>query len=508
MGRTFAILSMILIWSMSIFPIPPLDPPINASSERDVQESNNLLETADNLYWERKFPEAIKTYGLVLENYTSIKAPVLKKIALSHAALEHVNQCVNYLEQALISEFDPTILMDGRFDSVRDTEAFHALEDKYVPSFDLWSFLFLYVALIGFYIAALINFNKKIDPIARTLISIFVFIHSLHILHIFLFMTNLQYSYPHTYLMSAPFSFLFGPLLYFYFKRITRQYRFSKIDLLHLIPTVFMLVYLVPIYALPAEEKLALLLDKAAGYTSENSIGFIIVVSLKIVSFVCYALLIRSLYLRSKLKSPQKAANEHWQRNIYRIYFLYILFYGLYGFLAVNNLSSSLLFNLQIVCMALMILYIGYSANIQPNVFSGVHAYKRPLFFKYEKSGLTDSLSCELMQNLMRLFSTEKIYKENDICLEGVAQRLNTTRHNASQVINEHFNMNFHELVNKYRIQEAKSILETDRQKNLNIIDVAYEVGYNNKVTFNKAFKKDTQLTPSEYQKLAVGQNM
>ena len=81
---------------------------------------------------------------------------------------------------------------------------------------------------------------------------------------------------------------------------------------------------------------------------------------------------------------------------------------------------------------------------------------------------------------------------------------MNTTRHNASQVINEHFEVSFHELINTYRIQEAKKILDNDFKKNLNIIDVAYEVGYNNKVTFNKAFKKDTQLTPSEYQKLFV----
>ena len=65
--------------------------------------------------------------------------------------------------------------------------------------------------------------------------------------------------------------------------------------------------------------------------------------------------------------------------------------------------------------------------------------------------------------------------------------------------------MNFHELVNKYRINEAKHIFESDSQRNLNIIDVAYEVGYNNKVTFNKAFKKDTQVTPSEYQRMALG---
>ena len=52
-----------------------------------------------------------------------------------------------------------------------------------------------------------------------------------------------------------------------------------------------------------------------------------------------------------------------------------------------------------------------------------------------------------------------------------------------------------------YRIQEAKQLLLEDKARRLNIINVAYEVGYNNKVTFNKAFKKDTQLTPSQYQK-------
>ncbi|KAG1654436.1 Formyltetrahydrofolate deformylase [Nymphon striatum] len=59
-------------------------------------------------------------------------------------------------------------------------------------------------------------------------------------------------------------------------------------------------------------------------------------------------------------------------------------------------------------------------------------------------------------------------------------------------------------LINTYRIQEAKELLNNDKRKNLNIIDIAYEVGYNNKVTFNKAFKKDTKLTPSQYQRNVV----
>ena len=95
----------------------------------------------------------------------------------------------------------------------------------------------------------------------------------------------------------------------------------------------------------------------------------------------------------------------------------------------------------------------------------------------------------------------EKIYKENNLNLEQLADKLNTNRHNTSQVINEHFNQSFHELVNTYRINEAKQLLKDDQEKSLNIIEIAYEVGYNNKATFNKAFKKHTNLTPSQFQK-------
>ena len=59
--------------------------------------------------------------------------------------------------------------------------------------------------------------------------------------------------------------------------------------------------------------------------------------------------------------------------------------------------------------------------------------------------------------------------------------------------------MSFYDLVNYFRIMEAIDIFEKDGKRNLNIIDVAYEVGYNNKVTFNKAFKKHVGKTPSAY---------
>ena len=59
--------------------------------------------------------------------------------------------------------------------------------------------------------------------------------------------------------------------------------------------------------------------------------------------------------------------------------------------------------------------------------------------------------------------------------------------------------MNFFELINKFRIDEAVRMIKDDKYKDFNIIEIAYEVGYNNKVTFNKSFKKLHGVTPTQY---------
>ena len=256
------------------------------------------------------------------------------------------------------------------------------------------------------------------------------------------------------------------------------------------------------VYSLSGSEKIALMLGRLQyGVAPHDSNRLTLLVVLKIISLVAYGFFIRKVYLSSKRNQDFDSKSKTWQKNIYHIHITYVLIYAMYGIIIINGQASGILFHASVAAMAVMVLYVGYSANIQPQVFSGAYSYVNRLFPKYEKSGLTTSLSFELKEKVEHLFAYEKIYKENNINLDMLAEKLDTTRHNASQVINEHFEMSFHELVNKYRIEEAKQLLEDRDKLNWNIIEVAYEVGYNNKVTFNKAFKKDTNLTPSEYQK-------
>ncbi len=496
-------LLLLLFSSIYLYSTPPIDVAENYYFINPTFENEpDLLKQANELYIQGKYDQAIVAYTNLAKKNQKPSAHLFKKLALSHAARSHASESVNYLEESLLTVFNTNILMDSGFDTIRNSEPFVALQEKYTPTFTIWSFMYLYVALIGFYIAIILHFKKKIDGVAKVLISGFIFIHSFFILHICLNITNYQYEFPHSYLMSTVFSFAYGPLLYFYFKRITQQYSFKKKDLLHLLPTLGLLVYLAPLYLLSSDGKMVLMLNRVSGGLNPSDSTYMsLIVVLKFASLVIYGYLIHKLYVSAKQHKDLSTVNKKWQRNIFFIHVAYIATYGLYGVLISNHIGSGFFYHLPIVSMSLMVLFLGFSASVQPSVFSGLYSFENHLFFKYEKSGLTKSLSQELRENLKRLFDDEKIYKQNDISLESLAEKLNTTRHNASQVINEQFKMNFHELVNRYRIEEAKYILEQDRKKSLNIIDVAYEVGFNNKVTFNKAFKKDTQLTPSQFQR-------
>lgn len=480
-----------------------------ATSYGGIRTNGNMIELntvsfQDSIDWAdyyfniHRFEKAIPIYEKNLEvEDVEEKVHVLKKLALSEAAIEHPQESIEHIYGFFKLEFQPTFLLHEGFDGIRHSQEFEKLSGTVLPKITIWSILYFFVAIIGFYVVFLLLLNKKIDKEARILIAGFVFIHSLFILNICVNNTNYVFEFPHTYLMSTWSSFLYGPLLYLYFRRVSGSKKLNYKDFWHFIPTIGLLVYLIPeVYFFSSSEKLDAMLNRLMeGLNPGDSTKLLLLVILKAISLATYAYFVhRTLQAKNPELAPK---TKLWQKNIYGIHVSYVIVYLIYGSYIIVGKNSGVLFHASIVLMSTMVLYVGYAANVQPDVFSGLYAYTNRLFPKYVKSGLTDSLSQELKQCLHDLFNDQKLYKRNDLNLDMVAEKLDTTRHNASQLINEHFEMSFHEFVNSYRIREAKELLEKDTKSN--IIDIAYEVGYNNKVSFNKAFKKDTNLTPSQY---------
>ena len=118
-----------------------------------------------------------------------------------------------------------------------------------------------------------------------------------------------------------------------------------------------------------------------------------------------------------------------------------------------------------------------------------------------KRSPLDSQLADECAAKLTHLMEKEKVYRDMDISLQTLAEKVATTPHILSQVLNEKLNRSFPDYINSYRVEEARKIFASPRGAEKKNSTVADEVGFNNLGVFYKAFKKFTGMTPNEYKK-------
>ncbi|MBU2487878.1 MAG: helix-turn-helix domain-containing protein, partial [Proteobacteria bacterium] len=121
---------------------------------------------------------------------------------------------------------------------------------------------------------------------------------------------------------------------------------------------------------------------------------------------------------------------------------------------------------------------------------------------RYEKSYLTGVDIQGVNERLMELVEGENIYRESELNLKTLADRLSITSHQLSQFLNERVGLDFRSFLNTFRVREAKRLLAEDPDKN--ILEICYEVGFGSKSTFNSVFKKETGQTPREFRDAAA----
>jgi AraC-like DNA-binding protein len=118
------------------------------------------------------------------------------------------------------------------------------------------------------------------------------------------------------------------------------------------------------------------------------------------------------------------------------------------------------------------------------------------------KSGLTLREAYEIKGKIKLAFEHDKLYKNNAMNLNDLSQYLAKDRYKVSQVLNEYLQKNFYSLLNHYRVEEAKHLLQT--QPFLSVKAIMYEVGFNSKTSFYSAFKKETNVCPNDYRRLTT----
>jgi len=93
----------------------------------------------------------------------------------------------------------------------------------------------------------------------------------------------------------------------------------------------------------------------------------------------------------------------------------------------------------------------------------------------------------------------DELYKDAELTLSQLAKKLSTNSSVLSKVVNQGFGLNFNDFVNEYRVQAVIALLKAGEQKNQTLLGIAFDCGFNSKATFNRAFKKQTGISPKEW---------
>ena len=100
-----------------------------------------------------------------------------------------------------------------------------------------------------------------------------------------------------------------------------------------------------------------------------------------------------------------------------------------------------------------------------------------------------------------KLIESDKIYLNPSISLYMMADTLKIPAYRLSYAMTHHFGKNYHEIINSYRIEHAKSLLLSPTFAFYSIDGIGNESGFGNKTTFYNAFKKFTGTTPADFRK-------
>jgi YesN/AraC family two-component response regulator len=119
-------------------------------------------------------------------------------------------------------------------------------------------------------------------------------------------------------------------------------------------------------------------------------------------------------------------------------------------------------------------------------------------------NGVPDEADFTIMEVVERQMSEEKLYTDTTLSLDSLAQKLDIKRHYLSEAINRCTKKSFNTFINEYRIKEAIRLLSKSDAKNFSIDQIAFDSGFNNRISFHRVFKKITGLSPTEFRKNVV----
>lgn len=111
-----------------------------------------------------------------------------------------------------------------------------------------------------------------------------------------------------------------------------------------------------------------------------------------------------------------------------------------------------------------------------------------------------------LVAALERAMAHDRAYRQDGLTIGRLAHAHGVPEYRLRRVINQGLgHRNFNSFLNRYRIADAKAGLADPSQAQVPILTIALDAGFNSLGPFNRAFRAETGMTPSEYRRQALG---
>ncbi|TGM13169.1 AraC family transcriptional regulator [Leptospira selangorensis] len=324
----------------------------------------------------------------------------------------------------------------------------------------------------------------------QNLLAIIFFLVGIFLTHAFLLTCKVIIYYPGLYLTHLPVSGLMGPFIERYLLlAMGNTPESKKIFYLKMLPALAIFLWMSPFYFSGGPEKIEVL--KSLLQTGLPLFLKIPVLSTMGVMFVFLLSTFFRLFWGFRLSVIYKDPRMLTILGVS----ICILIIILYGFVSVSIGSIRGLEGvgslIGIFLCALYILRQGF-----PEFFLEVQRVVEEEK-KYRATQLGGLDLENIKQSLESLFQKEKVFLKEDLTLGFLAGKLEISTHQLSEYLNNEIGKNFFQLLNEYRVEEAKKKIESDPQEVL--LSIAYSSGFGSKSAFNEVFRKETGFTPSEY---------
>ncbi|SFN49020.1 Helix-turn-helix domain-containing protein [Chryseobacterium oleae] len=224
-----------------------------------------------------------------------------------------------------------------------------------------------------------------------------------------------------------------------------------------------------------------------------------------VISIIQYYFYIIAVFL--VLQNFRKLYQENYSSNHHLTYqwlmqttFLFLIgniFVLIRGFVEKDSPVYNYLFTFTSVFVLFVITWFVLNALYRPNLFAGINKDLVPVQSDNEVKEQPEQL-----KSLLQFMETEKPYLDDKLTLQKLAEQIHLPEKQLSLLINQHTGKHFFDFINEFRINDAKTLLK--EQSQLTVLEILYEVGFNSKSSFYTAFKKETNLTPTDYRKSSI----